>query len=171
MTGACDENALLLQAQPYLRRLCRKRWIRLEPEDRVAEASLVFILCLRAWPLDTGHFLRDFERVLTSHMDQKTRVLPPRFYGAALSLDEVRQGRGGSRWNGYHILPGRDPDESGFFVRSFLQALAEEDRDILTALLHEEITREAMAYQLGLSPSQLDAYLAPFWEFYESGRW
>jgi len=166
------EEMLFQQVQPYLRKLCLKRWLNLELEDRIAEANLVFCHCLRTWPLDTGHFLRDFERVFTSYMTCKDRDAPSRYHRREFSLDETHESRNGSAsWKGYHILPGRPFDETGLYVKCFLQGLPPEERAILRELLSCDVSRTAVAEKHHMTRRELKERLAALWTEYETGRW
>lgn len=64
------EELALEKATPYLRALCKKRWSNLEYEDRLAEVQFIFLLALRQFSTNSGHFLEDFCAVLTPYMDE-----------------------------------------------------------------------------------------------------
>ena len=165
------EEEIFLAAAPQIRKLCARKWLNMEPEDRVAEASLFFIRALRSLPHDTGRFMKDYIEQLIPYMDQKNRECPSRLYGA-LSLDEMHPSADGSgAWCRYDAVIGPRTDESAEEVALFLRSLSGRRRMIMQDLLRGGLAKAAIARKYGLTPYMLKQTLQRIWQDYQSGAW
>ncbi len=151
------EEAVLLRAKPFLQKLCYRHWCNLEPEDRFAEAQLIFWLSMRKFPTDSGHFLQDFQVVVTPYMDELNRKTPSLRYGYSLDAN-IPTGTGSKNWNSYCYLTARDDRDSYLYVKFFIASLPEHEREVLLDLLGG-MPRNELAFAYGLDNFRLDELL------------
>ncbi len=151
------EELVLSQATPFLQKLCHRHWCNLEPEDRFSEAHLIFWLSLRKFPTDSGHFLQDFQAVVTPYMDELNRRTPSLRFGCSLDAD-IPTRSGSKNWNSYCYLSARDDRDSRLYVKFFLESLPEHEQDLMRDLLCGT-PRKELAFAYGLDNFQLDELL------------
>lgn len=151
------EELVLSQARPFLQKLCHRHWCNLEPEDRYAEVQFIFWLSMRKFPTDSGHFLADFQAVVTPYMDELNRKTPSLRYRCSLDAD-IPARSGSKNWNSYCYLAARDDRDSRLYVKFFLESLSEYERDLMRDLLHG-MSRNKLAFAYGLDNFQLEELL------------
>lgn len=87
MTGRMNETLLLEKYDLQLKQLCKKYGSSIEPEDCLAEAQCLFLQAYRSWPIDSGHFLDDFESAFQKYLKANKASLTMNTGKKMLSLD------------------------------------------------------------------------------------
>ncbi len=158
MNSYDPEELLLLNAEKYLRRLCRYRWTNLEMEDRLAEVQIAFLCAYRTFPINTGRFLPDFERALVPYMKEINRR-NGRLYCADYSLDAPMPARNDARNCTLSLFFAARPyDESKLYVRTYLETLPNWHRRVAYALLSGDTVYE-LAARYRMPPERMQRIL------------
>lgn len=147
------EEQLLELATPHIKEMCHQRWCNLEPEDRLAEAFFLFIMALRNFPLNSGHFIEDYDKALEEHMSKLNRKTPSLRY-SHISLDSFPGEEKDTGCNLYHVLPSKEPDYSYLNVESFLKTLTPLEQDIAQELMTSK-SKAKVAQKHGFTAYQL----------------
>lgn len=133
----CAENAearIMEAVFPFIQEHCAGRWRNMEYQDRISEASLIFLEDLRTMPLNTGHFLEEYKADLEVKMGELNRRTPSRRYRFC-SLDSLFSGKTGEFFDGYRFISSPMADLSVIEVKEFLRSLPLQDREIVILLL------------------------------------
>ena len=128
------EARIMEAAIPSIRKHCLGKWYNLEYQDRVSEASLIFLEDLRTMPLNTGHFLEEYKADLRVKMGEINRRTPSLRYSSC-SLDSLFSGKTGEFFDGYRFISSPMTDPSVFEVKEFLRSLPIWDMEIVILLL------------------------------------
>ena len=166
------EETMLDLAMPYIKKICRGKWLNLEPEDRIAEAAYFFVCSFRSLPIGTGHFMSDYEKALIPYMDEHNRKAPPRYYGCNQSLDALKFATNGNgTWSLYDILTATEIDETALCVESFLKSLPAKERAIVYDLMIDELPQSTVAHKNKLSDIELSKILNLISFDYQQSHW
>lgn len=170
ITGS-SESRMVELALPHIKKLCYRKWMNLEWEDRVAEASCFFICATRSLPIDSGYFMKDYSTLLPSHMDLLNREAPSRFYKREVSLDHKMVTRNGeSACSLYEVLEDHNLDESVIFVEAFLKSLPKQQESIARDLMNG-YTKAEIARKYGLLMAELIKLLLQIGQKYKEELW
>lgn len=149
--GNSLEEKIFLAAEPKIRKTCSGRWLNMEPEDRVAEASFFFIRALRSLPHSTGHFMSDYIDLLIPYMDKKNREYPSH-YRKIFSLDApLPSSNDSGEWNRYDTNVAPCTDESVEDVKLFLQSLPDWQQMIMHDILYNGLSKSKTAKKHGIT--------------------
>lgn len=128
------EDRIMEAALPFIQEHCTGRWRNMEYQDRISEASLIFLEDLRTMPLNTGHFLEEYKADLKVKMGELNRRKPSRRYRFC-SLDSLFSGKTGEFFDGCRFISSPMVDLSVIEVKEFLRSLPVQDREIIALLL------------------------------------
>lgn len=133
----CAKNAearIMEAALPFIQEHCAGKWRNMEYQDRISEASLIFLEDLRTMPLNTEHFLEEYTADLKAKMGELNRRSPSRRYDSC-SLDTLFSGKTEEFFDGYRFISSPMTDLSVIEVMEFLRSLPIQDREIVILLL------------------------------------
>lgn len=153
----CAENAearIMEAVFPFIQEHCAGRWRNMEYQDRISEASLIFLEDLRTMPLNTGHFLEEYKADLEVKMGELNRRTPSRRYRFC-SLDSLFSGKTGEFFDGYRFISSPMVDLSVIEVKEFLRSLSLQNREII-ALLLEGYSKSEILGKLEMSIDQFE---------------
>ena len=153
----CAENAearIMEAVFPFIQEHCAGRWRNMEYQDRISEASLIFLEDLRTMPLNTGHFLEEYKADLEVKMGELNRRTPSRRYRFC-SLDSLFSGKTGEFFDGYRFISSPMVNLSVIEVKEFLRSLSLQDREII-ALLLEGYSKSEILGKLEMSIDQFE---------------
>lgn len=171
LTTGSTESRMVELALPHIKKLCYRKWMNLEWEDRLAEASYFFICATRSFPIDSGHFMKDYSAALIPYMDLLNRKAPPRFYKCEASLDQRMAARNGdSTWSLYEILEDPNLDGSVVFTAAFLRSLPKQQQSILRDWM-DGYTKAEIARKYGLLMAELIKLLLQIGQKYKEEFW
>lgn len=118
-----------------IKNICRFNWRFLEYEDRISEATYIFIVALRTLPTNTGFFWQEYQSILATYMQKlKTEY---RYQTCWLKLDKPVRSKNNINYN-YSLLDlliAREPDSSEISVHNFLNTLSIQQQNILNLLM------------------------------------
>lgn len=155
---------------PHIQRLCQHNWRFLEQEDRISEAAYIFIITLRTFPTNSGHFWQEYVQALNAYM-QKLRAGYNR-QKCWLSLDaplRTKRNNEVGKCTLLDFLGASDTDSSDILVHRFLNTLPKQRRDILERLMDGK-TRRAVCMRTKLKSSELERCLQEVCEDYRDFR-
>ena len=148
------EARIMEAAIPSIRKHCLGKWYNLEYQDRVSEASLIFLEDLRTMPLDTEHFLEELSADLDVKMGEINRRTPSLRYGSC-SLDILFSGKTGEFFDGYRFISSPMTDLSVIEVKEFLGSLPVRAREIIVLML-EGYSKSEILDKLNISIGQFE---------------
>lgn len=115
--------------------ICKCNWRFMEYEDRLSEASFVFITALRTFSTNSGFFWQDYRRTLTIYMQE----LKVAYQSQAcwLSLDRHVRNKDNDTCNCTILdsLIAREPDPTDTHVQRFMNTLSSRKQNILNLLM------------------------------------
>ena len=165
--GDLEMQAYLL-FEKAIDRICQGRWKFLEWDDRISEACFVFIVALRRYPTNSGHFWKDYELMLTEYMG-KLKML----YGNQkcwLSLDAPlhSQYEDGRKYTWLDVIQAEELDSSEEMVGAFMATLPEERCRILNVLFDNigDRSSRAVCAKVGMTKQELKQYRSEIAEDY-----
>ena len=166
------ENEIVGLAMPHIKKLCYGKWFNLELEDRIIEAAYFFICALRNLPIDSGHFMSDYEDALVPYMNEQNRKEPSRYHRCDRSLDDPgNTNNTDKKWTLYDILSGPDIDQTAVDVDSFLNSLPIWQKNILQDRMIYGYTETQVAHKYGFPNNKLKKVLLKIGDIYQQGQW
>lgn len=150
-----------------IQEICRLNWRFLEYEDRISEATYIFIVALRTLPTNTGFFWQEYQNLLVHHMENlKTKHQHQTCW---LKLDAPARSKTDNAYS-YSLLDlliAREPDFSEISVHNFLNALPPQQQNILY-LLMEGKSHRSVCRRMKISHHELKQHLQSIVEDYRS---
>ena len=153
----CAENAearIMEAVFPFIQEHCAGRWRNMEYQDRISEASLIFLEDLRTMPLNTGHFLEEYKADLEVKMGELNRRTPSRRYRFC-SLDSLFSGKTGESFDGYRFISSPMVNLSVIEVKEFLKSLPIRAGEIIVLLL-DGYSKSEILEKLNISIGQFE---------------
>ena len=156
---------------PHIEQYCDGRWMNMELEDRILEASYVFVQALRNFAWISGHFWQDYLSRLCPYMDALNKQTPSPRYPRTLSMDKEYAVPGSSKGTSLHgIVKGSDINHQLMELSFFLESLPPADRRIVSSLA-DGTPKHHVAAEHGYTIRQLNNHLANLAERYHDADW
>ena len=148
-----------------IRNLCRNNWHFLEPDDRIAEAQFLFIVALRTYPTNSGHFWSDYKRALSEYMLQLKLIHGKQ--RCRISLDSPLRTKydSGRKVTRLDLLRAPEPDNTHWLVHRFLSAASFRQRHVLELLMDGK-SRRCVCRRLHMTMRELEELLHSIAEDY-----
>jgi len=148
-----------------IKNICRFNWRFLEYEDRISEATYIFIVALRTLPTNTGFFWQEYQNVLATYMQKlKTEY---QYQTCWLKLDKPIRSKNNINYN-YSLLDlliAREPDSSEISVHNFLNTLSIQQQNILN-LLMDGRSHRSVCMRMKINANDLRQHLQVIGEDY-----
>ena len=140
------EREVLIMFENRIKQSCSGRWTAIEEQDRISEASLVFLSVLRTPNLSEEKLWPTYVQTLDEHMlKQSQKSSKERFH---FSLDApIKRNDGGKGSSYIDFLPDQEKWKSQRRVEHFLLMLPETERRVCVELISDPSCRKA-AYRL-----------------------
>ena len=165
-----EEEALSLFTT-HIEQYCHGRWINMELEDRILEASYVFVQALRSFAWISGHFWQDYLSLLCPYMDALNKQTPSLRYPRTLSLDKEYASPGNSKGVSLHsTVRGSGINHQLMELSFFLESLTSADRRMVASLA-DGTPKHRVAAEHGYTIRQLNNHLSNLAKRYHDAEW
>ena len=148
------------EAQAYdlfkekIRIICEHNWCFMEPDDRISEASIVFLIVLRTFSTSDGRFWQNYLELLEKHMRSLQTYY--RTSSCRLSLNRSVHSADNTAYpySFQDILPAPGPDHTAKHIYRFLTTLPARQQRIVYSLMDGK-TRQYVCQKEKLALSEL----------------
>ena len=153
--------------QKRIKEICRDKWLFMEYEDRISEASFVFCVALRIFSTRGGSFWQDYLNLLGIHMQNKRPQHQNSRY--CLSLDKPVRASDNSAYpfTLLDLLIAREPDDTLSDVQCFLGTLSSKQQEILNLLMDGK-THKNVCMRANMTSDELHQQLRIIGEDYRN---